>query len=359
VASPNRSATAESRILFLDYLRIFAFTSVLVGHKFHGYLEAWVADPAIHATPRALASMLLPFVHGGGAGVIVFFLVSGYIITHVLQTEQTADFLIKRFFRIYPLYVFAAVGEYTALALGGRAPELSTLLLQLTLMGDFFGAPYALNGVEWTLRVEVVFYLVMALARSLNLTTGRVQWLPHFLLGMTLLAHLAAPIPSVEIWAKGYLTIHAPFLLLGAMFYLYERKGVGLGLLLLVGALAYANYYALIAVYQKAWLGEHFALLALLVFVVAFVAKDRLSASPWVLLLSDMTYAVYLFHNWLFDYVKKGLGRLGVQLLNADVQALLVMLLMCYAAMWIVEKPAIRLGRRVVKAVLRRKPAAA
>ncbi len=346
---------AESRILFLDYLRIFAFSSVLVGHKFYAYFEAWATDPTLHGTLRLLSTMALPLFHGGGAGVVVFFLVSGYIIAHVLQTEQTADFLVKRFFRIYPLYVFAAVGHHTALAIGGGAPELSTLLLQLSLAGDFFGTPYALNGVEWTLRVEVVFYLVMALARQLGLTTQRVQWLPHFLLGVTLLAHLAAPIPWVDIWARGYLTIHGPFLLLGVMFYLYEKRKAGVGWLVLVGVAAYANYYALVAIWQKPWLGAHFAALALLIFVIAFALKDRLSAGPGVLLLSDMTYAVYLFHNWLFDYVKRGMARLGVDLLNADVQAVAVMLLMCYLAMRLVEKPCIRLGRRVVGSVLGRR----
>ncbi len=70
----------NGRIVFLDYLRIFAFVSVLIGHKFYPYLLEFIADENIHATPRMIVEFLMPLFYGGGAGVVVFFLVSGYII---------------------------------------------------------------------------------------------------------------------------------------------------------------------------------------------------------------------------------------------------------------------------------------
>jgi surface polysaccharide O-acyltransferase-like enzyme len=85
----------NSRIAFLDYLRIFAFLSVLVGHLFFGDLQQLFSDPSIHATPRSLVGLLMPLCESGGAGVVVFFLISGYIITSVLQSENTVSFLVK------------------------------------------------------------------------------------------------------------------------------------------------------------------------------------------------------------------------------------------------------------------------
>ena len=41
----------------------------------------------------------------------------------------------------------------------GVFPDMSVLVPQLLLIGDFFGTPYSLGGVEWTLRVEVLFYV--------------------------------------------------------------------------------------------------------------------------------------------------------------------------------------------------------
>ena len=92
-------------------MRIFAFISVLVGHKIYDKLEFASQNQSLHITIRYLAEALLPLCLGGAAGVIVFFLTSGYIITHVLQKEETAEFIVKRIFRIYPLYIFAVITE--------------------------------------------------------------------------------------------------------------------------------------------------------------------------------------------------------------------------------------------------------
>jgi peptidoglycan/LPS O-acetylase OafA/YrhL len=341
----NDRPAANSRIVFLDYLRIFAFVSVLIGHKFYDYVVALSNNDTVHATPRLIASLLLPLIKGGGAGVVVFFLVSGYIITHVLQTERTCQFLVKRAFRIYPLYIVAVLAQSISLTFVGRAPSLSILVPQLLLVGDLFGTPYSLNGVEWTLRVEVMFYVFMAVLRSLNLMTNHQKILPYILVATTILCGFIAPIPSADIWSKAYFTIYAPFLLLGSMFYLFERRQIGLAFLLCFIGLVFYQYYSLIAIYQKIWLESHFMILAFLLFFVSWVCRKHLTATPWVRFLSDMTYAVYLFHNWFFDYVEKGLTMLGVLVLNPEVEALIILLLVCLFLTKYIEKPGIRLGR--------------
>ncbi|MCM3905234.1 MAG: acyltransferase [Pyrinomonadaceae bacterium] len=348
----NSKPTNSSRIVFLDYLRIFGFVSVLIGHKFYAYVVALSNDHTVHSTPRFIANLLLPLLSHGGAGVVVFFLVSGYIITHVLQTEQTGEFLIKRTFRIYPLYIVVVLAQYIPLAVVDKAPSMSTLLPQLLLVGDCCGTPYALNGVEWTLRVEVVFYVFMAALRSLNLMTNHKKILPYTFIAITLLCGFIAPIPSADIWSKGYLTIYGPFLLLGSMFYLYEKKQIGLTFLLFFIGLFFYQYYSLMAIYQKDWLDFHFAILAFIIFCVSWAFRRYITAVPWVLFLSDMTYAVYLFHNWFFDYAKKGLARFSVSLLNPDVQALIVLLLVCFFMVKYVEKPGIRFGRVLLTKLL-------
>ena len=83
-----------------------------------------------------------------GVGVVVFFLISGYIITFILQREALPEYAIKRVFRIYPLYVFAVVIQYALLSRSGMQPSLNILLLQTSLLGDFFQTPYTLGGVE-------------------------------------------------------------------------------------------------------------------------------------------------------------------------------------------------------------------
>lgn len=351
------SAHAKSRIVFLDYLRIFAFVSVLVGHKFSTYLVPLSNDPTVHSSVRTLASWVLPLVTGGGVGVVVFFLVSGYIITHVLQSEVTTEFLVKRAFRIYPLYFVAVLMEYTMHVLYGSPVSIGALISQLLLIGDLFNTPPALAGVEWTLRVEVMFYLIMAAARAGGLMTHARRWLP---LAFTLLIVLAAvtdPVPNTGSFTHGYLTIYGPFLFVGAMFYLYQMRTTTLSWLLLISAIALVQYYRLIPPLHPVWATADFAAPALAIFWGAWFFRDHLGDARIVRLLSDLTYSVYLFHNWFFESIKVWLSAFGVNVLPPGVQALIVLLLFCYAVVRLIEKPAIRLGRKVYSALSRRRAA--
>lgn len=56
-------------------------------------------------------------------GRVVFLLVSGYIITQVLQRERAGEFLLRR---IYPLYIAAVLTEtlLAAAVLGQPVPPL-------------------------------------------------------------------------------------------------------------------------------------------------------------------------------------------------------------------------------------------
>lgn len=351
--STDRARISSSRIAFLDLLRIFAFLSVLIGHKFYWYFAGIVGDPTIHATPRFAADLVQHAFYGGGAGVVVFFFVSGYIITHVLQTEQPAEFLIRRFFRIYPLYIVALAIHTVLLAMADAAPPVHILLLQALLIGDFFNAPNSLAGAEWTLRIEVMFYLFMAALHTKPLAGNR-NLIPYAFVATVVLCRIAAPIPSAG-WTTGYFTINAPLLLLGSMMYLFEKKRTSLTFLIAFGALVYYHYYSLIAVYQKNLLGTHFAAVALGLFVGAWALRRQAMATAWIVLLSDMTYAVYLFHNWMFDDLRSLFAYLKISIVHPYLQAVIALFVVCFLMTKYVEKPAIRAGRAVVTALRRRR----
>lgn len=342
-------ANDNTRIIFLDYLRIFAFMSVLIGHKFFTHLAAFSNDLTVHSSLRSIVKLLLPLIEGGGAGVVVFFLVSGYIIAHVLQTEKTVEFIIKRIFRIYPLYIFAVLTFSISRGVQLSPPDLTIRIPQILLVGDFFNTPYALQGIEWTLRVEILFYVFMSLLRSLTFLTTQIKYLPFIFLVATGLCGWMAPIPSSDNLFKGYLTIYGPFLFLGSMFYLYENKLTNATLFLIFIALVFHQYHKLIALYQKNWAGTSFAFLAFLLFTTIWIFRQHMAAPAWIRILSDMTFSVYLFHNWLFDFIKRGLAHLPVANHYPDIEALFLLLIVCYFVMRAIEKPWIQRGRNVVK----------
>ncbi len=346
-SSLTPAAAPKARIAFLDYLRIFAFASVLVGHKF--------GEPVRMAAERNAdawhwpARLFWPFIEGGGAGVVVFFLVSGYIITQVIQRERTAEFLIKRALRIYPLYVVAVLSEYALLRAHGQGVALNVLVPQLLLLGDVLGAPYALAGVEWTLRLELSFYLLMAVLRSTGLAQlARVRWWVLAYLLVVLVLYLAGPLATHSAWSRGYVSLFLPFLLLGSMVRLCEQRAVGWPAWLAFAALVLVAYRWGLHAWQPRWLHAPFPVLALALFMLLWGARRHLPAPAWVLALSELTYAVYLFHNWLFDVLRDGSVRVfGLGTVSAALAGLAGLLAVCWALVRLVEQPAIRWGRRL------------
>jgi len=349
----NRAAS--ERLGFLDHLRIFAFLSVLIGHALYRPMEAVAQDESLHATLRAMMAMVLPLVRLGGAGVTVFFLVSGYIITRVLRSENPAEFAVKRFFRIYPLYIAAVLALFMLRLLSGQGSQLGQLTMQLTLLGDFTDTPYALGGVEWTLRIEILFYGVMGglswLFKRTGSTMGRSA--PIVFLAITLLLAASPPLTSGVIgwghWpATGVINLYFPFLLIGAMVYLHEQGHLGRTALGGFIALVLAQFYWFTPIYQPLWKDDHHAIIALGIFLLAWYFRSLLITTPWVRRLSDMTYPVYLFHNWLYFDLLEQLGRRsGWPEALCVTLSFFILFATCYLASRLVEKPFIALGRKV------------
>ncbi|MQY09572.1 acyltransferase family protein [Actinomadura macrotermitis] len=145
------------RLAWLDALRGVAALVVAFHHGSYHYLPG-------------LRRALLPHVNLGAWGVLVFFLVSGYIVPASLErTGSVRRFWISRVHRIHPLLVFALAVVLLVAALGGRPlagnPRTGTgvavdVLAHLTMVQDLLGVPNAVN-VLWTLSYEMVFYLLV------------------------------------------------------------------------------------------------------------------------------------------------------------------------------------------------------
>ena len=332
------------RIIFLDYLRIFAFMSVLIGHIYDDVLTRAASDQGLHITLRALAESLMFFSYGGGAGVVVFFLVSGYIITHVLEKESPREFAIKRVFRIYPLYMTATL---LWIAIDRETPTWSTIIPQLLLLGDFFKTPYALNEVEWTLRIEVIFYLFMGLTKLFGLLdSGRRSWAFSLLIALTsFLLFILPPLPGPGIVKQGYITLYAPFLFLGSLIYLREKGRVGALSLTAMTTQVFLQYFEGIRNFQPNWLDTHFAFVGFLVFVAGWCLRDRLCPSPFVRWLSDLTFSVYLFHFWLIQWIREAPG---IQSLSPSIRegvTLIIFFGCCIFFHQTIERKGIRIGQ--------------
>ncbi|GAA2123444.1 acyltransferase family protein [Actinomadura napierensis] len=153
---PLGVSTPATRLGWLDVLRGWAALAVALHHATYVYL------PDVRIS-------LQGWFDPGTYGVLVFFLVSGYIVPASLERrESVRGFWIGRFFRIYPLLAvasFLAVLPFLLGVLGLRAGlehyhPVTAVLAHMTMMQDLLAVPNAMN-VLWTLSYEMAFYLLV------------------------------------------------------------------------------------------------------------------------------------------------------------------------------------------------------
>jgi peptidoglycan/LPS O-acetylase OafA/YrhL len=117
----------------------------------------------------------------GAFGMCLFFFLSSYLITELLQREKKAtgrihlkDFYFRRILRIWPLYfAFIALGVvigklHPSMALSNGLIASFLLMIGNWYVGKFF-LPHSPVGILWSISLEEQFYLVWPfLQRSLS-----------------------------------------------------------------------------------------------------------------------------------------------------------------------------------------------
>jgi peptidoglycan/LPS O-acetylase OafA/YrhL len=136
-----------------------------------------------------ISSKLFP----GGFGVLIFFVVSGFLITRLLLAEykqkkkiSLPNFYVRRFLRLYPVIIAFLIVVSIAIYLKGLPysyPELASVLFYYT---NYYFAMTPLTGessvlpvlIFWSLAIEEHFYLVFPpLFVLLGCNPQRLFWL--------------------------------------------------------------------------------------------------------------------------------------------------------------------------------------
>ena len=112
----------------------------------------------------------LPVFGFGIWGVDIFFVISGFIMMYVTENNEKF-FLLKRIFRIVPLYWILTLGVF---ALAILVPDVlnNTTANIVHLIKSLFFIPFDKNGaghfpilfLGWTLNFEVIFYFLFSLS---------------------------------------------------------------------------------------------------------------------------------------------------------------------------------------------------
>lgn len=293
----------------------------------------------------------------GRVAVWLFFGISGYVIgygfihgRYHLTRADLRDFYTNRLLRIYPLFLaLSAVGWLAELAATGQSSiGLSDLPAQI--LAAQFNQSYVLNGVFWTLGIELHFYLLAPLLVLPLLMKGRARWvvalaayaaalawcqlavdrlgwswdgrnilsnLPHFLAGLIacrMVAERAARLPPASVSSAGALA------LLMCANWLYHRD-----------AATFWSVRGLLIVDA-----------AIVLLVLAHAAVARKAPMPAAVvrplaMLGTLSYGLYAWHPYVMKYVPWTVDHLSA-LIGASLGA-------AYTTYRLIERRALRLKR--------------
>lgn len=313
------SIHSQARLGVLDGLRGIAVLLVVWYHVWEiSFLPAWPA--------------WLQFVPATGfVGVHLFFYLSGFVIAYPFVRAAAAGtaqpewgaFFWRRFIKIVPSYLLSIAVVY-AIGYAQRQPGASTeadLLSHLLFVHTWFPARYGtINGVLWTLAVEVEFYCIFPLVWWCFRRRPWLTALAMILVAGAWRASLAAccygtTFPDYEENLPGYLDLFAFGMISAYAFVRYGQRWrtsawrwsapvVAAGATAWLASLLMALYgYRLHDQWAGVWqidrrplLGAAFAVIAL-----GFLASPRwwqvLLDNPPLRFLATISYNLYLYHQ--------------------------------------------------------------
>jgi peptidoglycan/LPS O-acetylase OafA/YrhL len=224
------------RLNEMDLLRFLAAIAVVFFHyAFRGY-----AKGDMSAMPYPILAEAAKY---GYLGVELFFMISGFVILMTASSNNLKAFFISRAVRLCPAFwVCCTLTFLITLAIGQPrfTADFYQYLVNMTFLGEIVGvAP--IDGVYWSLFVEIKFYLMISILLGLK----KIEKIERFLV-LWLVVSATAEVFVFEKLRSLLVTDYAAYFIAGATFYLIWAKGFTTArILLLLGALALACFTAM------------------------------------------------------------------------------------------------------------------
>jgi len=311
------------RLLLIQALRAVAAAMIVVLHA-----ESLVRIYAEQHNYSFAPIEIFPL----GAGVDLFFVISGFVIVYSSQglfaeAGGARKFMVRRLIRILPLYWAALTLRVTGLAIavliGAAAsfPDLPAIITSyLFIPYDSFGYgadyPFPIVDLGWSLNYEMFFYAMFACFICFTRDKAVLFFVAAILVLVALGGVLAPADTVLQFWTHPIIVEFAA----GTMIALLLLKGVALGrparfLFLMLGvglwlAIQVSWFTDMSPPGFYSWTRVLIWGLGAAILIAAVALGPAPAPSPWLqkaALLGDSSYVLYLLHPVFFLLVKGAL----------------------------------------------------
>ena len=212
----------------------------------------------------------------------------------------------------------------------------------------FFDTPLALGEVEWTLRIEIVFYVFMGLLKSFGIINNG-NFTAAILLVITVLLYKSTPFPISADFHNAYLSIYLPFLFIGVIIYYIENRMININIAAICVLILFYIHLAMIEKYSPSWGRFNYAFTGVVIFISSWKLKKIFTNTKWCSFFSDLTYAIYLFHKWVWDTLSEIVNSINITFINSNIQIITLLIGICFASHKLIENKGVLLGKYISK----------
>ena len=339
----------KHRLGYLDSARGLAAILVLI---FHAVLSFGKTNPEL----VGLSDFFEVYFDLGKIAVILFFIISGFVIPYSIKGEKAVlQFVVSRFFRLYPVYWLSVILGFLVF------PNFTYIefIINFTMLQQFLGVQNII-GLYWTLQIELIFYFLIVIVYAIK-----------------------------KLYSKKFLFITSMLFLIMSIFVAVVRYKLDiklpLALPLALSIMFFGSYYRYVLLdndpeakkYSNIYIYSFFILMpvinllgynkdmgfneswykytityytGIIMFLVIGKVKFTNKVSEY---LGEISYSVYLFHPVLIYIINYHLPHM-----NGYLRVLLVLVLtVAFSSLTyrFIEKPSISLGRKVKSALSAKK----
>ena len=306
----------NQRLIWIDALRGMAAVLVFASHT------------VVTLQGERYVDWAYSYINVGHLGVILFFLISGYIIPRSLRGGQM-QFWLRRAFRLLPLYWL--VLAYVALILTPWT-DWYNVVINVAMLTTLIGAP-AMVGVGWSLSVELVWYGLISVLVALRLDRRNVE---VWIVLSTLVIVSEVFLPAMTGHHIPVVAIYLPVFWAGLLIERWQQEDIS-------GQLAWGLYavsLGLLVVLPGMVPGYTTArVLAFVIFAVVVQWGRHWHWPRWVIWTGERSYSIYLIHDYVLAF------KLVAQPVTMVVVWWLTTFLLSELTWRIVESPSVTIGK--------------